>query len=71
MKVKGFWPKIITPKPALYLFSESLGALFRHSQAQNVFRSILNLSTKCTAEQKPTVFAHYIIMHVIKQSYTY
>ena len=33
-KVWGFWPKIITPKPAWYLLSDSLGALVRHSQAQ-------------------------------------
>jgi len=34
MKVRGFWPQIITPKPARYLLSASLGALVRHSQAQ-------------------------------------
>jgi len=31
MKVRGFWPKIITPKPPWYLLSDSLGALVMHS----------------------------------------
>jgi len=39
-KGRGF---CATPKPAWYLLSDSLGVLVRHSQAQNVFRSILNL----------------------------
>ena len=41
MKVRGFWPEIITQNP------ECLRVLVRHSQAQNVFRSILNPSIKC------------------------
>jgi len=44
MKVKGFWPQIITPKPAWYLLSNSLGALVRHNQAQKW--SIINPSIK-------------------------
>ena len=34
MKVWEFWPKIISPKPAWYLLSDSLRLLVRHSQAQ-------------------------------------
>ena len=34
MKVRGFQPQIITPKPAWYLLSDSLRVLVRHSQAQ-------------------------------------
>ena len=30
----GFWPKIITPKPAWHLLSDSLRVLVRYSQAQ-------------------------------------
>ena len=37
MKVRGFWPKIISPKPAWYLLPKGLGVLVRQSQAQNVF----------------------------------
>ena len=34
MKVWAFWPEIITPKPAQYLLSDTLGVLVRLSQAQ-------------------------------------
>ena len=34
MIVWGFWPEIITQKPALYLLSDTLGVLVRLSQAQ-------------------------------------
>ena len=34
MKVWGFWPEIITRKPAWYLLSGTLGVLVRLSQAQ-------------------------------------
>ena len=34
MKVWGFWPEIITPKPAWYLLSGTLGVLVRLSQTQ-------------------------------------
>jgi len=34
MKVWGFWPTIINPKPAWYLLSDTFGVLFRLSQAQ-------------------------------------
>jgi len=34
MKVWGFWPEIITQKPAWYLLSDTLGVLVRLSQAQ-------------------------------------
>ena len=33
MKVWGFWPEIITPKPAGYLLSDTLGVLLRLSKA--------------------------------------
>ena len=34
MKIWRFWPEIITPKPARYLLSDTLGVLARYSQAQ-------------------------------------
>ena len=58
MKVWGFWPKIISPIPARYLLSDSLGVLVRHSQTQ-----------KCLQiNSKPL---HYLNCYVIvKTSYS-
>jgi len=50
MKVWGFLPKNPTYKPAEYLLYDSIAALVRHSQAQNIFRSTLNL---CMPSDKP------------------
>ena len=40
MKVRGFWPEIITPKQAWYLLSDTLGVLVRLSQAQKCLQII-------------------------------
>ena len=39
IKVKGFWPKINTQKPAWYLLPDGLVALVWHSQAQTEMSS--------------------------------
>ena len=53
MKVRGFWPEIITQNP------ECLRVLVRHCQAQNVFRSILNPSVKLLWNFKNFVFSRF------------
>ena len=47
IKVWGFLPKNSTYKSAKCLLSDSMAALVRHSQAQNVSRSTLNFTLSC------------------------
>ena len=44
MKVVGFWPKIITTKPARYLIFDSWTVLVRHSQARKCLQINLKLT---------------------------